>query len=256
MGKTREFSSTAGTERPGRGEKWKLRARELGALALSVAVAFGLCHEAHKPAMNDEQMREATNVAATTALDKVNEIKDSNPDLNDSDGSYFIGEGGNMASFYVYDGDPDGDTSKGSGTNVEISITDDKSSGERGVSTSTQFVFSTEDKSVLDKINADNKVNWSEVKEFLGRPDVNISKIQSHEDTNRDGELTPETLKYNVYDGGDDDWELNVNNKDGVSGYEDSNEIGNVFTGDSAVAEVQKVIETVKSNWGDNELKK
>lgn len=77
-----------------------------------------------------------------------------------------------------------------------------------------------------------------------------------HEDTNRDGELTPETLKYNVYDGGDDDWELNVNNKDGASGYEDSNEIGNVFTGDSAVAEVQKVIDTVKSNWSDDESKK
>lgn len=41
-----------------------------------------------------------------------------------------------------------------------------------------------------------------------------------------------------------------------MSGYEDSNEIGNVFTGDSAVAEVQKVIDTVKSNWGDDESKK
>ena len=230
--------------------------KKVGALALALLAAGGIWHKAHEPAMNDEQMREATNVAATAALDKVNEIKDSNPDLNDNDGSYFIGEGGNMASFYVYDGNPDGDTSKGSGTNVEISITDGKSSGERGVSTSTQFVFSTEDKSVLDKMKADNKVNWSEVKEFLGRPDVNISKIQLHEDTNRDGELTPETLKYNVYDGGDDDWELNVNNKDGASGYEDSNEIGNVFTGDSAVAEVQKVIDTVKSNWSDDESKK
>lgn len=230
--------------------------KKVGALALALLAAGGIWHKAHEPAMNDKQMREATNVAATTALDKVNEIKDSNPDLNDNDGSYFIGEGGNMASFYVYDGDPDGDTAKGSGTNVEISITDDKSSGERGIGTSTRFVFSTEDESALDKINADNKVNWSEVKEFLGRPDVNVSKIQSHEDSNRDGKHTPETLKYNVYDGGDDDWELNVNNKDGASGYEDSDEIGNVFTGDSAVAEVQKAIETVKSNWGDDESKK
>jgi len=230
--------------------------KKAGALAFALLAVGGIWHKAHEPAMNDEQMCEATSVAATTALDKVNEIKDSNPDLNDNDdndGSYFIGEGG-MAIFFVYDGDPDGDTAKGSGTNVEISI--DESSGERGVSTSTQFVFSTEDESALDKINADNKVNWSEVKEFLGRPDVNISKIQSHEDANRDGELTPETLKYNVYDGGDDRWELNVNNKDGASGYEDSNEIGNVFTGDSAVAEVQKVIDTVKSNWGDDESKK
>ena len=256
MNKTKEFSPITGAEQSDERGKLKRGVKKLGVLALSVAVAFGLCHEAYKPAMNSKQMREATNIAATTALDKVNEIKDSNPDLNDNDGSYFIGEGGNMASFYVYDGDPDGDTSKGSGTNVEISITDDKSSGERGVSTSTRFVFSTEDESALDKINADNKVNWSEVKEFLGRPDVNISKIQSHEDANRDGELTPETLKYNVYDGGDDRWELNVNNKDGASGYEDSNEIGNVFTGDSAVAEVQKVIDTVKSNWSDDESKK
>ncbi len=248
MNKTKE-SSIAGAERSDKMEKLKRGVKKLGALALSAAAVVGIWHEAHKPAMNSEQMREATSIAATTALDKVNEIKDSNPDLNDNDGSYFIGEGGNMASFYVYDGNPDGDTSKGSGTNVEISITDGKSSGERGVSTSTQFVFSTEDKSVLDKMKADNKVNWSEVKEFLGRPDVNISKIQSHEDTNRDGELTPETLKYNVYDGGDDNWGLNVNNKDGASGYEDSNEIGNVFTGDSAVAEVQKVVDYVESNW-------
>ena len=248
MNKTKE-SSIAGAERPDKKEKLKRGVKKLGALALSVAAAVGIWHEAHKPAMDSEQMREATSIAATTALGKVNEIKDSNPDLNDNDGSYFIGEGGNMASFYVYDGNPDGDTSKGSGTNVEISITDDKSSGERGVSTSTQFVFSTEDKSVLDKINADNKVNWSEVKEFLGRPDVNISKIQSHEDTNRDGKLTPETLKYNVYDGGDDDWGLNVNNKDGVSGYEDSNEIGNVFTGEHAVEEVDKVVDYVKRGW-------
>jgi hypothetical protein len=255
MNKTKE-SSIAGAERPDKKEKLKRGVKKLGALALSVAVAVGLYHEAHKPAMNSEQMREATNIAATTALDKVNEIKDSNPDLNDNDGSYFIGEGGNMASFYVYDGDPDGDTAKGSGTNVEISITDGKSSGERGVGTSTRFVFSTEDESALDKINADNKVNWSEVKEFLGRPDVNVSRIQSHEDSNRDGEHTPETLKYNVYNGGDDNWGLEVNNKDGASGYEDSDEIGNVFTGDSAVAEVQKAIETVKSNWGDDESKK
>ena len=115
MGKTREFSSIAGTERSGRGEKWKRRARGLGALALSVAVAFGLYHGARKPAMNSEQMHEATNIAATTALDKVNEIKDSNPDLNDNDGSYFIGEGGNMASFYVYDGDPDATPLKAAG---------------------------------------------------------------------------------------------------------------------------------------------
>lgn len=229
--------------------------KKVGALALALLAAGGIWHKAHEPAMNDKQMREATNVAATTALDKVNEIKDSNPDLNDNDGSYFIGEGGNMASFYVYDGDPDGDTAKGSGTNVEISITDVKSSGERGVGTSTRFVFSTEDESALDKINADNKVNWSEVKEFLGRPDVNVSRIQSHEDSNGDGEHTPETLKYNVYNGGDDNWGLEVNNKDGASGYEDSDEIGNVFTGDSAVAEVQKAIETVKSNWGDDESK-
>ena len=33
------------------------------------------------------------------------------------------------------------------------------------------------------------------------------------------------------------------------SGYEDSDEIGNVFTGDSAVAEVQKVVDYVESNW-------
>ena len=225
--------------------------KKVGALALALLAAGGIWHKAHEPAMSDEQMREATNVAATAALDKVNEIKDSSPDLNDNDGSYFIGEGG-MAIFFVYDGDPDGDTAKGSGTNVEISITDDKSSGERGVSTSTQFVFSTEDESALDKINADNKVNWSEVKEFLGRPDVSVSKIQSHEDSNRDGEHTPETLKYNVYNGGDDDWALHISKKDGTKGYSENNG----YSGKKAVELTQEVVNHVKSNWSSGKTNK
>ena len=224
--------------------------KKAGALVLSLLAAGGIWHEAHKPAMSDEQMREATNVAATAALGKVNEIKDSNPDLNDNDGSYFIGEGGDMAIFFVYDGDPDGDTAKGSGTNVEISI--EKSSGERGVSTSTQFVFSTEDESALDKINADNKVSWSEVKEFLGRPDVNVSKIQSHEDSNRDGEYTPETLKYNVYNGGDDDWALHISKKDGTKGYSENNG----YSGKKAVELTQEVVNHVKSNWSSGKTNK
>ena len=231
------------------GKKLPGSVKKVGALALALLAAGGIWHKAHEPAMNDEQMREATNVAATAALDKVNEIKDSNPDLNDNDGSYFIGEGG-MAIFFVYDGDPDGDTAKGSGTNVEISI--DKSSGERGVSTSTQFVFSTEDESALDKINADNKVNWSEVKEFLGRPDVSVSKIQSHEDSNRDGEHTPETLKYNVYNGGDDDWALHISKKDGTKGYSENNG----YSGKKAVELTQEVVNHVKSNWSSGKTKK
>ena len=232
------------------GKKLPGSVKKVGALALALLAAGGIWHKAHEPAMNDEQMREATNVAATAALDKVNEIKDSNPDLNDNDGSYFIGEGGDMAIFFVYDGDPDGDTAKGSGTNVEISI--DKSSGERGVSTSTQFVFSTEDESALDKINADNKVNWSEVKEFLGRPDVSVSKIQSHEDSNRDGEHTPETLKYNVYNGGDDDWALHISKKDGTKGYSENNG----YSGKKAVELTQEVVNHVKSNWSSGKTKK
>lgn len=75
MGKTREFSSIAGTERSGRGEKWKLRARGLGALALSVAVAFGLYHGARKPAMNDEQMRDMTDNVRTVVLNKAEKLE-------------------------------------------------------------------------------------------------------------------------------------------------------------------------------------
>lgn len=76
MGKTREFSSIAGTERPGRGEKLKRHARGLGALALSVAVAIGLYHEAHKPAINDEQMRDMTNNVRAVVLNEAEEIRE------------------------------------------------------------------------------------------------------------------------------------------------------------------------------------
>lgn len=230
--------------------------KKVGALALALLAAGGIWHKAHEPAMSDEQMHEATNIAATTALDKVNEIKNQNPDLNDDDDSSFIGEGSDIVSFYAYGGDPDGDTEKGSGTNVEISITDGGSSDKDGIKTSTSFVFSTKDKSALDEIKADNKVTLSEVEEFTRRSDVNVSKIESHEDSNGDRELTPETLELNAYNGGDDHWRLKVNKQDGVHGFEESHErIGNGFVGNGAVAEVQKAVDTVTSNWGDNKSK-
>ena len=89
MGKTREFSSIAGTERPGRGEKLKRHARGLGALALSVAVAIGLYHEAHKPAINDEQMRDMTNNVRAVVLNEAEEIREDGSREGDS---YTTGE--------------------------------------------------------------------------------------------------------------------------------------------------------------------
>ena len=125
---------------------------------------------------------------------------------------------------------------------------------KKGTLSETKFTFKSDNPQDFNNLVADGKLTMDEAKEFINSDGVSVSEIESLEDANGDDALTAETLGHNVYNGGDDNWKLNVNNKDGASGYEDS--IGNVFTGDSAVAEVQKAIETVKSNWGDDESKK
>ena len=47
----------------------------------------------------------------------------------------------------------------------------------------------------------------------------------------------------------DDKWSFRVKPKSGAKGYEDSGEIGNVFTGEHAVEEVDKVVDYVKRGW-------
>ena len=87
MNKTKE-SSIAGAERPDKKEKLKRGVKKLGALALSVAVAVGLYHEAHKPAMNSEQMHEATSIAAEVVSGKISEFEGEDPRYTSRDGNY------------------------------------------------------------------------------------------------------------------------------------------------------------------------
>ena len=88
MNKTKELNPTAGAERPGKREKLKRHARRLGALALSVAAAVGIWHEAHKPAMDSGQVREATSIAAEVVSGKISEFEGEDPRYTSRDGSY------------------------------------------------------------------------------------------------------------------------------------------------------------------------
>ena len=233
--------------------------KKVGALALALLAAGGIWHKAHEPAMNDEQMDKATEIAAEAVLDKMGEFEGEDPSYVDKDGDYsgYRNDEGNHMSVFAYDisseyRDPITGETKYPGTYVAITVENDGNRGkrnEKGTLSKTKFTFKSDNPQDFNNLVADGKLTMDEAKEFINSDGVSISEIESLEDTNGDDALTAETLEHNVYDGGDDNWGLKVNNKDGASGYEDSDEIGNVFTGDSAVAEVQKVVDYVESNW-------
>lgn len=233
--------------------------KRVGVLALALFAVGGIWHKAHEPAMSDEQMDKATEIAAEAVLDKIGEFEGEDPRYVDKDGDYsgYRNDKGDHMSVFAYDisseyRDPITGETKDPGTYVTITVENDGNRGKRnkkGTLSETKFTFKSDNPQDFNNLVADGKLTMDEAKEFINSDGVSISEIESLEDTNGNNALTAETLKYNVYNGGDDNWGLKVNNKDGASGYEDSDEIGNVFTGDSAVAEVQKVVDYVESNW-------
>lgn len=226
---------------------------------MALLAAGGIWHKAHEPAMNDEQMDKATEIAAEAVLDKMGEFEGEDPSYVDKDGDYsgYRNDEGNHMSVFAYDisseyRDPITGETKYPGTYVAITVENDGNRGkrnEKGTLSKTKFTFKSDNPQDFNNLVADGKLTMDEAKEFINSDGVSISEIESLEDTNGDDALTAETLEHNVYDGGDDNWRLKVNNKDGASGYEDSDEIGNVFTGNHAVEEVQKVVDYVESNW-------
>lgn len=62
----------------------------------------------------------------------------------------------------------------------------------------------------------------------------------------KDSDLTPETLDDNALTGGDDNWDLKINKRDGVSGvYRNENGL----SGEDAVAQVQRVVDMVRMDY-------
>ena len=62
--------------------------KKAGALVLSLLAAGGIWHKAHEPAMSDEQMREATSIAAEVVSGKISEFEGEDPRYTSRDGSY------------------------------------------------------------------------------------------------------------------------------------------------------------------------
>ena len=137
------------------------------------------------------------------------------------------------------------------GTYVAINVENNvnRSVHDKGKTSETKFTFKSNNPQDYNNLVADGKLTRDEVDEFMKRVDVSVSEISSLYDANEDGELTPETLKHNALTGGDDKWSFRVKPKSGAKGYEDSGEIGNVFTGEHAVEEVDKVVDYVKRGW-------
>ena len=255
MGKTREFSSTAGTERPGRGEKWKLRARELGALALSVAVAFGLCHEAHKPAMSDEQMRDMTDNVRSVVLNKAEEIREDGSREGDS---YTTGDGRSLR-IDVAAGMPAGNTSgtgvgetadynRDEGMSVELCLREERDPkyGKVGQGSYLCATFSSEDGSVLRSIKTkDGKVDPDKAIKFVESDGV-ISRIYYSWDSDENGRVEPFECPPGKECRGDLSWTIYVNKDNGV----DKRKEG-VYSGDGAVRRVDELLAEVEDRWGD-----
>lgn len=262
MSKTKELNPTAGAERPGKREKLKRRARKLGALALSVAAAVGLYHEAHKPAMDGEQMREATSIAAEVISDKISEFEGEDPRYTSRDGSYssYRDSQDNSVDFFTYNitepiSNPVTGETEDSGTYVAINVENNVNGsvydkGKKGKISETEFTFKSDNPQDFNNLVADGQLTRDEVDEFINRDDVSVSEISSLYDANKDGKLTPETLKYNSLTGGDENWRLEIDEYYGVSGV-DKGKDG--LSGEDAVAQVQRVVDMVKiDNWGES----
>ena len=254
MGKTREFSSTAGTERPGRGEKWKLRARELGALALSVAVAFGLCHEAHKPAMSDEQMRDMTDNVRSVVLNKAEEIREDGSREGDS---YTTGDGRSLR-IDVAAGMPASNTSgtgvsetadynRDEGMSVELCLREERNPkyGEAGHASYLCATFSSEDGSILRSIETkDGKVAYDKAIKFVESDDAIVSRIYYSWDSDRNGRVEPFECPPGKECGGDLSWTIYVNKDEVV----DKRKEG-VYSGRAAVRRVGELLAEVEDRW-------
>lgn len=254
MGKTREFSSTAGTERPGRGEKWKLRARELGALALSVAVAFGLYHGARKPAMNDEQMRDMTDNVRTVVLNKAEEIRKDGSREGDS---YTTGDGRSLridaaagmpaGNTSVAGAGEVGDYNRDEGMSVELCLREEGNPkyNEADHASYLCATFSSEDGSALRSIETkDGKVAYDKAIKFVESDDASISRIYYSWDSDENGRVEPFECPPGKGCRGDLSLTIYVNKDNGVDKIKEG-----VYSGDGAVRRVDELLAEVEDRW-------
>jgi hypothetical protein len=250
MGKTREFSSISGTERPGRGEKWKRRARGLGALALSVAVAFGLYHEAHKPAMDDEQMRDMTDNVRAVVLNKAEEIR---KDGSMEGGSYLTGDGRSLR-IDVAAGNTSGtgvgetaDYNRDEGMSVELCLREEGNPKYNKADHASYLcaTFSSEDGSALRSIETkDGKVAYDKAIKFVESDDASISRIYYSWDSDENGRVEPFECPPGKGCRGDLSLTIYVNKDNGVDKIKEG-----VYSGDGAVRRVDELLAEVEDRW-------
>ena len=250
MGKTREFSSISGTERPGRGEKWKRRARGLGALALSVAVAFGLYHEAHKPAMDDEQMRDMTDNVRAVVLNKAEEIR---KDGSMEGGSYLTGDGRSLR-IDVAAGNTSGtgvgetaDYNRDEGRSVELCLREEGNPKYNKADHASYLcaTFSSEDGSALRSIETkDGKVAYDKAIKFVESDDASISRIYYSWDSDENGRVEPFECPPGKGCRGDLSLTIYVNKDNGVDKIKEG-----VYSGDGAVRRVDELLAEVEDRW-------
>lgn len=225
--------------------------KKVGALALALLAAGGIWHKAHEPAMSDEQMDKATEIAAEAVLDKIDEFDGDNYYFDGHSSLFYDHNRVDSMSVFVDSVQLD-DENKDTGTEVKITIDDKKPESEDdidAVMSSTTFTFCSNTIQDLRNMEADNKVTADEIKDYLKNPDVNLVEIRSLEDEDGDGKLHYEGTTPNSYD---DVWALHISKKDGTDGYSENNG----YSGKKAVELTQEVVNHVKSNWNSGKTKK
>ena len=243
--------------------------KKIGALALALLAAGGIWHKAHEPAMSDEQMGKATDVVREAVLDRAEYIVDNASYQEDSGrkGDFFMSTANDdnslsSLSISVDRGVPVGEATilgvggvtdySNEGTSVKLCILENKKDEGYSDDSYVCTTFSSENDSALDDIKGDNgEVDYRKAIEFVKSPGVWASEVYYTDDYDKNGRIEEFKCDPGKECSGDPSSTIYISRNNGVGKGLDV-----FYSGEEAVNQVQEAIDTVKSNWGDDESKK
>ena len=241
--------------------------KKVGALAFALLAVGGIWHKAHEPAMSDEQMDKATDVVREAVLDRAEYIVDNASHQEDDSrkGDFIMANDGNSLSslhISVNRGIPVGEETipgvgevtdySDEGTSVRLCILEDKKSEGYPTDSYVCATFSSESSLASDGVKGDNgEVDYRKAIEFVKSPEVWASEMYYTDDYDKNGRIEEFKCDPGKECSGDPSSTIYISRNNGVGKGLDV-----FYSGEEAVNQVQEAIDTVKSNWGDDESKK
>ena len=252
-------------------------------MAFALLAVGGIWHKAHEPAMSDEQMDKATDVVREAVLDRAEYIVDNASHQEDDSrkGDFIMANDGNSLSslhISVNRGIPVGEETipgvgeetipgvgeetipgvgevtdySDEGTSVRLCILEDKKSEGYPTDSYVCATFSSESSSASDGVKGDNgEVDYRKAIEFVKSPEVWASEMYYTDDYDKNGRIEEFKCDPGKECSGDPSSTIYISRNNGVGKGLDV-----FYSGEEAVNQVQEAIDTVKSNWGDDESKK